>query len=67
MLEVKNIRKSFAGSEIQVLKDINFTVQTGEFVCVLGKSGCGKSTLLDLLAGYTKPDGGEVILDGKII
>ncbi len=67
MLEVKNIRKSFAGSEIQVLKDINFTVQTGEFVCVLGKSGCGKSTLLDLLAGYTKPDGGEVILDGKKI
>ncbi len=65
MLEVKNIRKSFASSEVQVLKDINFTVETGEFVCLLGKSGCGKSTLLDLMAGYTKPDGGEIILDGK--
>ena len=67
MLEVKSIRKSFANSEVQVLKDINFTVETGEFVCVLGKSGCGKSTLLDLLAGYTKPDGGEMLLDGKKI
>lgn len=67
MLEVKNIRKSFASSEVQVLKDISFTIETGEFVCLLGKSGCGKSTLLDLLAGYTKPDGGELILDGKKI
>ena len=67
MLEVKNIRKSFASSEVQVLKDISFNVKTGEFVCLLGKSGCGKSTLLDLLAGYTKPDGGELILDGKKI
>ncbi|MCR5212796.1 MAG: ABC transporter ATP-binding protein [Eubacterium sp.] len=67
MLEVKNIRKSFASSEVQVLKDISFTIETGEFVCLLGKSGCGKSTLLDLLAGYTKPDGGELIIDGKKI
>lgn len=67
MLEVKGIRKSFASSEVQVLKDISFTIETGEFVCLLGKSGCGKSTLLDLLAGYTKPDGGELILDGKKI
>lgn len=67
MLEVKGIRKSFASSEVQVLKNISFTIETGEFVCLLGKSGCGKSTLLDLLAGYTKPDGGELILDGKKI
>ena len=67
MLEVKNIRKSFASSEVQVLKDISFNVKTGEFVCLLGKSGCGKSTLLDLLAGYTKPDGVELMLDGKKI
>lgn len=67
MLEARNIRKSFASSEVQVLKDINFEIKTGEFVCILGKSGCGKSTLLDLLAGYTKPDGGEILLDGKKI
>lgn len=67
MLEVKNVKKSFASSEVQVLKDISFKVDDGEFVCVLGKSGCGKSTLLDLLAGYTKKDGGEITLDGEEI
>ncbi len=46
-----------------VLNDVNLTIETGEFICVLGKSGCGKSTLLNVIAGYLKPDKGSVRLN----
>ncbi|MEY8353591.1 ABC transporter ATP-binding protein [Lachnospiraceae bacterium 54-53] len=46
-----------------ILKDIDFSIKSGEFVCILGKSGCGKSTLLNLLAGYLKPDMGHIKMD----
>lgn len=48
-----------------VIKNLNLTINPGEFICVLGKSGCGKSTLLNLLAGYLKPDKGNIILNDK--
>lgn len=53
------------GKPQYVLNNINLKIETGEFICVLGKSGCGKSTLLNLLAGYLKPDKGAILVDGK--
>ncbi|MDO5409578.1 MAG: ABC transporter ATP-binding protein [Lachnospiraceae bacterium] len=50
-----------------VLNNLNLTIEKGEFICVLGKSGCGKSTLLNCLAGYLKPDRGNILLDGTEI
>ncbi len=69
-LEVKRIFKTFEGLDLDrsyVLNDIEFEVSENEFICIIGKSGCGKSTLLNLIAGFTKPDNGEILLDGKAI
>jgi NitT/TauT family transport system ATP-binding protein len=46
------------------IKDINLSIEEGQFVCFVGPSGCGKTTLLNILAGPDKPTEGEVILDG---
>ncbi|MCM3586083.1 ABC transporter ATP-binding protein [Mesobacillus maritimus] len=65
-IEIKNIQKQFIDKEnkpITVLKDINLEVQKGEFVSILGPSGCGKSTLLSIVAGLTKANSGEVIVN----
>ncbi|MCM3667410.1 ABC transporter ATP-binding protein [Mesobacillus maritimus] len=65
-IEIKNIQKQFIDKEnkpITVLKDINLQVQKGEFVSILGPSGCGKSTLLSIVAGLTKANSGEVIVN----
>ena len=69
IIEVKNLDKSFkVGKEnIPVLKDINFNVQKGEFISIMGPSGGGKSTLLYLLGGLDKPTSGTVSIDGKDI
>ncbi|MFM8277386.1 MAG: nitrate ABC transporter ATP-binding protein [Cyanobium sp.] len=50
-----------------VLDNINFEVNKGEFVCVIGHSGCGKSTLLNMVSGFATPSSGEVLLNGKPI
>jgi NitT/TauT family transport system ATP-binding protein len=47
------------------LEGLSFTVQPGEFVCLLGPSGCGKTTLLNIIAGLDKPDSGTVMVDRK--
>lgn len=52
---------------ISALQDINLEVKQGEFMVIVGPSGCGKSTLLDLLAGLSKPNRGQIRLDGKEI
>jgi len=49
------------GDRVEILTDIHFTVEKGEFLVILGESGCGKSTLLNLLAGLLKPSAGEII------
>ena len=66
-LEAKNIEKFFQhdGKPLKTLGGVNLTVEDGEFVCVVGPSGCGKSTFLRILAGLERPDGGEIMLDGK--
>ncbi len=64
---LKRVHKSFEqkGQRVQVLRDVNFTIENGEFVCVLGPSGCGKSTLISLIAGLEFPESGEVFVDSK--
>ena len=66
-IEAKNIEKFFEHDDkpLKALGGVNLTVGDGEFVCIVGPSGCGKSTFLRILAGLEKPDGGEVMLDGK--
>jgi len=50
-----------------VLENINFDVNQGEFICVIGHSGCGKSTLLNMVSGFATPTSGQVLLNGKPI
>ena len=65
ILEAKSISKNFHDPiTIQVLKDINFSIQKGEFVSVIGKSGCGKSTLLYILSTMDTDYTGELLLNG---
>ena len=66
---LKRVHKSFQqkGQRVQALHDVNFTIEEGEFICVLGPSGCGKSTLISLIAGLEFPDSGEVFVDSKVV
>lgn len=71
-LQVKGVYKSYDSPTLQgpryyVLQGIDLEVQESEFVCLLGHTGCGKSTLLNLIAGYIKPDRGEITVDGEPI
>lgn len=63
MLEIKNLQKSFDG--IQVIKNINLTLNDGEFVSFLGPSGCGKTTCLRMIAGFEQQDSGSILYNGK--
>lgn len=69
MIELKNICKSFTLGEetIKALDNINFSVEKGEFVSIIGPSGSGKSTLMNILGLLDVPDSGEYILDDVII
>ncbi|MEN3373533.1 ABC transporter ATP-binding protein [Dechloromonas sp. ZS-1] len=66
---INNVQKVFKtpGGDVVALKDINLTIQPGEFVCLLGPSGCGKSTLLNAVAGFQPPSDGQIIIDQKTI
>ncbi|MBE6104494.1 MAG: ABC transporter ATP-binding protein [Erysipelotrichaceae bacterium] len=68
LLEVKNLKKiyrtRFGGQEVEALRDVNFEVEEGEFVAIMGESGSGKTTLLNILAALDKATAGRVILDG---
>ena len=65
ILQAKNIHKAY--NDIEVLKGIDMTVNTGEIVSVVGASGAGKSTLLHILGSLDKPDQGEIIIQEQII
>ena len=70
-LEVRHVQKiyttRFGGTKVQALSDVNFTVEKGEYVAIMGESGSGKTTLLNILAALDKPTGGEVVLDGRAL
>ncbi len=69
LLEVKNLKKIYTtrlgGNKVQALDNVNFTVEQGEYVAIMGESGSGKTTLLNIMASLDKPTGGQVILAGK--
>jgi putative ABC transport system ATP-binding protein len=66
-VQIKGVVKSFplGGGEITILKGISFSVNSGEFVSIVGPSGNGKSTLLNMITGIDRPTGGEVIVTGR--
>lgn len=69
LIEIKGASKGFGlpGSRTEVLKNINLSVEEGEFVVIVGYSGSGKSTLINLLSGLVKPDTGTALIEGKVI
>lgn len=67
-LEVDGLSKVYPdgrGGELTVFEDVRFSLEKGEFVCVIGHSGCGKSTILNVLAGLDKASAGNVVMNGK--
>lgn len=69
ILEVHGLEKvyttRFGGNQVQALSNVNFSVEQGEYVAIMGESGSGKTTLLNILAALDKPTRGEVLLDGR--
>lgn len=68
LLEVKNLRKVYTtrlgGNKVQALDNVNFSVEQGEYVAIMGESGSGKTTLLNIMASLDRPTGGLVVLAG---
>lgn len=71
ILEVKNIKKIYTrqsgGEQHQVLSNISFSVDEGEFIAIMGESGSGKTTLLNILASLDKPTSGQILLNNENI
>lgn len=67
ILKVKNLCKTYGRGNtlVKALDNINFSIEKGEFVAIVGSSGSGKSTLLHLLGGVDHPTSGEIIIDGE--
>jgi NitT/TauT family transport system ATP-binding protein len=66
-ISVEKLGKTFSTSEaaLDVIRDISFTVGSGEFVSIVGPSGCGKTTLLSIIAGFVKPTHGRVLIEDR--
>ncbi len=62
---VNSLAKTFAGSADPVFDAVNFSIERGEFVCIIGHSGCGKTTILHVLAGLDQASAGQVLMDGR--
>ena len=70
MLELKGVSKTFnmgTVNEKKALVDIDFTIEDGDFITVIGGNGAGKSTLLNMMAGLEKPSKGEIVIAGTHI
>jgi putative ABC transport system ATP-binding protein len=69
ILEVKSLKKiyttRFGGNQVTALSNVNFSVEQGEYVAIMGESGSGKTTLLNILAALDRPTQGQVLLKGR--
>jgi len=65
MIHIKNLSKSFNKgiAKVNILRDINFSIDDGEILCIMGPSGCGKSTLLGIIGGLDPPTTGNVVFN----
>ena len=66
-MTIKDLKKSFSKTGVELINNLSLTVKTGESVSIQGASGCGKSTLLSLIAGFETPDGGDIAVNGLSI
>ena len=64
-IELRNLTKSFGA--VQAVKNLNFTIEDGEFIVFVGPSGCGKTTTLRMIAGFEDPTSGEIRIDGEVV
>jgi ABC-type sugar transport system ATPase subunit len=64
-IELVNLEKSFGF--VKAVKNLNFTIEDGEFIVFVGPSGCGKTTTLRMIAGFEDPTGGEIRIDGRVV
>lgn len=64
-IELINLNKSFGA--VEAVKNLNFTIEDGEFVVFVGPSGCGKTTTLRMIAGFDDPTSGEIRIDGRVV
>ena len=71
LLEVQHLQKiyttRFGGNQVQALSNVNFSLESGEYVAIMGESGSGKTTLLNILAALDRPTAGDVFLNGKAL
>lgn len=69
LLEVNNLKKiyttRFGGTQVEALRNVNFSVEPREYVAIMGESGSGKTTLLNILAALDRPTSGKVFLKGR--
>lgn len=67
ILKIKNISKKYQAKngELEAIKDISFSVNSGEFISIIGPSGCGKSTLLSIIAGLENKTSGKVYIENE--
>jgi nitrate/nitrite transport system ATP-binding protein len=64
-LQVESLAKTYPGAGEPVFEQVNFGIERGEFVCIVGHSGCGKTTILNVLAGLERASAGNVFMDGR--
>ena len=67
LLDLQNVNLTYFSDngETQALKDINFSVNSGDFVSIVGPSGCGKTTILSIISGLIKPTSGTITINNK--
>jgi nitrate/nitrite transport system ATP-binding protein len=64
-LQVQGLAKTYPGASEPVFDEVNFAIEKGEFVCIIGHSGCGKTTILNVLAGLEEASAGNVTMDRR--